>query len=323
MPQRQGFVAVHPRLLLAAALLATALAGCTQPPAPPPPPPDEPYRAAAPWWQVGDAYTVRVERAGQAPTTYRMVNFWNDTETQHFWLGVADRRQALDHALFDTNPFLGRVHHNILTPHEKGMHAAMYQFPLEDGKAWSGFFFGRNWAFRVGEARFATPLGQDRGFLVEGSATDGSGHRIAYTYSPKLRWFHDLEERDASGATLLQARVVAFERGATGTYHFLRGRDFYKGPSLGGTHDERFEVQEEVDALAFYVRARAQGPLEVQLLDPQGQVRERSTATGGEARLLEEVRPVAMGSWRVRYVATGAIEGTVLATGLIEYARTI
>lgn len=323
------------RLAVALMLLTLALAGCTG--TPPPPGGDgpgtggsggrgqaPPLLAEAPWWGVGDAYTVVIERPGAAATTWRMVNFWNDTETAHFWLGVQDRQQAMDMALFDTNPFLGRIHHAILTPHERGMHAAMYSFPLGDGKRWNGFFFDRNWTFQVEEAALQTPLGPDRGFAITGTSTGGDGHAIAYDYSPKLKWFTTLRETDRSGQPVLTATVTGYDRGATGTYTFLRGRDFYAGPVLPGTHEEPFEVREEVDALAFYVQARASGPLEVQLVDPSGRVVKRvAAATGGQASLFDEVAPATQGTWKVRYVATGAITGEVEATGLIDTTRTI
>lgn len=317
------------RLVAAVLLLALVLSGCTTP-APPggntgggskP----QPLVAQAPWWDVGDAYTVRVERPGAAATTWRMANFWNDTATSHFWLGVTDRRLAMDMALFDTNPFMGRIHHNILTPHERGMHVAMYQFPLQDGKRWTGPFFDRNWTFSVREADLATPLGPDRGFLIEGQSTGGDGVRIAFDYSPRVKWFTSLRQTDAQGSPMLAATLTAYEHGASGTYTFLRGRDFYAGPALSGTHDAPFDVREEVDSLAFYVKARSPGPLEVQLLDPSGRVVERVAApTGGEASFFEEVTPVPQGTWKVRYIAaTGSITGIVEATGLIETSRTL
>jgi hypothetical protein len=325
------------RALAAFALLALVLAGCTSSPTPgggagscsgsgsgsgsgqaPT------FVAQAPWWDVGDGYTVRIERPDAQPQTWRMVNYWNDTETAHFWLGVGDRRQALDMALFDTNPFLGRIHHGILTPHEKGMHAAMYNFPIEDGKRWGGMFFGRNWAFIANEATLQTPLGPDRGFRIQGTSNDGAGHTITYDYSPKLKWFANLEEKDRSGAMVVRATVTDHERGATGTYTFLRGRDFYRGPQdVSGTQEVAFEVKEDVDSLAFYVQARAQGPLEIQLLDPSGAVKKRVAGTGGAANALEEVSPVPMGTWRMRYVATGAVTGQVLAIGLLDTTRTV
>lgn len=310
-------------------LLALVLAGCTSSPAPPTnntstPPAPQALVAAAPWWDLGDVYTVSLQRAGQPATTWRMGNFWNDTGTEHFWLGVSDRRQAMDMALFDTNPFLGRIHHHILTPHERGMHAAMYSFPLEDGKRWNGFFFDHNWTFEATAASIPTPIGTDRGFRIEGTSTQGDARRIAYDYSPAIKWFVHLTEFDSAGSILLSAEVIDYERAASGNFVFLRGVDFYKGPTLRGAHDAKFDVNDDVSGLAFYVRARATGPLEIQLLDPSGQLRERiAAATGGEANYFEEIAPVPRGQWTVRYVATGGIDGTVLATGLQETKRAV
>lgn len=322
-------VPIAMRWLLAALVVLPALAGCTTTPPGPgpsaPPAPPQALVAEAPWWALGDAYTVRIEKPGAAATTWRMVNMWNDTETDHFWLGVADRAQALDMALFDTNPFMGRIHHHILTPHERGMHAAMYSFPLEDGKRWNGFYYGRNWSFLAEEAQLDTPLGRDRGFAITAEDRDGAGHRLTLDYSPRLKWLTSMREVDRSGQPVLTLTVTAYERGATGTYTFLRGLDFYRGPSgLAGTHEEKFKVSEQADGLAFYVKATAQGPLEIQLVDPAGQVRKRvAAATGGQATFFDEVGAPTQGEWKVRYVTTSTVQGQVFVIGLLDTTRSV
>jgi hypothetical protein len=317
-------------LLVLLALTLPAIAGCTSPATDKgnggtrPPPPPKVFQADAPWWDVGDSYAVRLMRAGSPDSTWRMVNYFNDTDTAHFWLGVSDRRQAMDMALFDTNPFMGRIHHAILTPHEHGMHASMYQFPLVDGKTWQGFFFNHNWTFTVREGNVPIPGGSDRGFLITAQSTDGDGHTLSFDYSPKMKWFSTLEQLDGRGQRVVRAVVENYEQRVSGTYTFLRGVDFHKGPLLPGTHDERFTVREKVDALAFFVDAKAAGPLEVQLLDPNGNVRQRATSpAGGQADAFAEVRPVPQGEWMLRYISTGNIEGRVWATGLIETTRTV
>lgn len=315
------------RAFVAAALAAVALSGCTGPtatPAPVAPPAPPAFTLAAPWWDVGDAYTVRMERLGSPPATWRMVNFWNDTATSHFWLGVSDRDQAIDMALFDTNPFLGRIHHHILTPHERGMHAAMYNFPLEDDKRWTGSFFDRNWSFHATKSVLDTPVGKDVGVRIEGETNERGGARITYDYSPRVKWFTELQEHDAAGRVILSATLEGYEHGVPGTYLFLRGLDFYEGPQLSGTREEPFTISEPVDSLAFYAQARAVGPVEIQLVDPSGALRHRQTAAPGSAlTFLKEVQPVPMGEWKVRYVSAGAIEGSVLATGFLETSRSV
>lgn len=272
----------------------------------------------APWWNVGESWTLRFTQAGAGERTVTMVNFANDTfgDPPHFWLGVADRRQALDHVFFENNPFLGRIHHVLLAPHEKGMHSQMYEFPLEDGDTWtSPILFGH-------EDLLVTATRRDDGtFLVEGEAR-ADGTTFEYDYDPKIKWFRSL--RIAEG-TKLDAEVVDHkESGARGTYYFLRGRDYLHAD--GGTtgEEETFEVKDEgATGIAFLLDVRTSGPSAIEFVDPSGTTVHRQTlALGGSADEIVEIkeRP-SPGTWKLRYV--GSVQGTILVRGLIEYKATI
>lgn len=304
--------------------LSLLLAGCTGTPpddgdghdddhATPPAGPGIP----APWWDPGEWWTLVLSRDGGPPATYRMAHYLNDSATRHFWLGVPDRAQALDHALFDTNPFLGRMHWEILAPHETGQHADMYNFPMEAGERWQGFLLGGDWSF--------TSRVDDEGRLWV-DATGSTGHHLTYDYDEENRWFSTLTRTDETGVKVLEARITDHGFGATGTYWFLRGRDFYRGPETGsGTHDETFSVDEEVDKLAIHIDVTTSGTARLDILDPSGQtVEEVTLATGGSTTKTVEIPdPIPQGTWTARYVLTGTLEGEVFSIGLLESSGTL
>lgn len=307
-------------LLLVVALLA---AGCATPGSD-----DDPNGPAAasgvveaPWWPVGSWWDVELEQAGGARQEVRLVHFWNDSSTSHFWLGVRDRRVALDHALHDNNPLLGRIHWGLLTPHEKGIHAqGMYTFPTEPGDSFGGLAFGRTWEMRA-------EAGDEPGHLqFSGRSTEGDA--IAYDYDPDLQWFSFIEIKDKSGAPVLVARVNGHgTTGESGAFYFLRGRDYYLGPEGAGTHDETFEVKAEDvphKSLAVELKGRATGPLRLDFLAPSGEIKHSETLpVGGELDRVLEIPSPPQGKWTLRYVGTGSFEGTIEAVGILEYSKTL
>lgn len=307
-------------LLLVAALLA---AGCAAPG------PDGRSGAPAatsdvveaPWWPVGAWWDVQLEQEGLPAQQVRLVHFWNDSATSHFWLGVADRRVALDHALHDTNPLLGRVHWNLLTPHEKGMHAqGLYTFPTRPGDTFGGLVFGRDWTVQV-------EAGDQPGHL-HFTGRSAEGETIAYDYDPDLQWFSFIEVKDPSGAPSLVARVTDHgTTGESGPHYFLRGRDYYLGPQGSGTHDEPFEVKAEDiphKSLAVELKGRTSGPLRLDFLAPSGETRHSETLpVGGQLDRVLEIPSPQQGKWTIRYVGTGAFEGTIEVVGILEYSKTL
>ena len=273
---------------------------------------------AAPWWNLGESWTIRFAQAGQGERTVTMVNFANNTfgDPPHFWLGVADRQEALDHVFFENNPFLGRIHHVLLAPHEKGMHSQMYEFPLEDGDSWtSPILFGHE------DILVAATRQDDGTFLIEGEArADGTPFR--YDYDPAVKWFRTLRIADG---TKLEAEVVGHqEAGARGTYHFLRGRDYLDADGGSTGEEETFEVRDEgATSIAFLLDVRTTGPATIEFIDPAGATAHRETLPlGGTADKVVEVnaRPTP-GTWKLRYV--GTVQGDILVRGIIEYKATL
>lgn len=273
----------------------------------------------APWWPVGAWWDVEIRREGQSPQSFRVVHFWNDTETNHFWLGVADRSVALDHALHDTNPLLGRVHWNLLTPHEKGIHAhGMYTFPVKAGDAFDGLMFGREWNL---QARAG-----DRPGTLKFAGASADGASIAYDYDPASMWFTFIEIRNPQGTMELEIDVKGRGLDEKGTYWFLRGRDYYLGPERNGSHDELFDVETEsppLKTLALEINGRATGPLRIEVKDPANAVRHSETLALQSVHTVQELDNPTAGTWRMSYVGTGDFQGTIEAVGIVEYTRNL
>lgn len=330
------------RALLALAVLGVALAGCGAP-APPddgartaePPrdaprdapdggaerdreaPPEAPRAPSlqGPAWQLGEAWTYSYRR-GDAEATHELVVFRQDDE--HWWLGLANRTLALEHALRDTNPLIGRIHRGILSPHEKGRHVGMYSFPLEDGKAWSGDLFGGTWQF---QARWDAAAQK---YLIAGAGADGS--RIALDYSVGDRWFSALRTEGVPGP--LELTLQGHRTGLTGTFHFFRGVDVYQGPGPQGPggaalHIDEFPVEDGFGALGLSLKATATGPALVVVLDPANEERYRRALAAGEA--VDELAelPARGGTWRVVYSGLANLQAEVRAAGLEQHIETI
>lgn len=306
-----------PLLLVVALALA---AGCTDPGngRTTSPTPAGKTQLDAPWWDLGESWTIEIAQAGAGSRTTTLVNFANDTfgDPAHFWLGVADRQEALDHVFFDDNPFLGRIHHVLLAPHEKGMHSTMYEWPLVDGASWSSpILFGHEQIVVQARER------DDGTFRVEGEAT-ADGVPFVYDYDPSTHWFRHLA---IAGGNELDAEVVDHrDSGSRGTYYFLRGRDYLDAGGGSTGEEERFTIVEEgATSIAFLLDVRTSGPSALEFIDPTGTVVHRETlALGGTADKVVEVQQhPTPGDWRLRYV--GNVQGTILVRGIIEYKATL
>ncbi|HVM44854.1 MAG TPA: hypothetical protein VM582_02870 [Candidatus Thermoplasmatota archaeon] len=307
---------MRPLLALAAVLLAAGCLGANEGPAAPTPARE--LALEAPWWNIGESWTIRFTQGGSGTRTTTLVNFANNTfgDPPHFWLGTADRQEALDHVFYDNNPFLGRIHWVLLAPHEKGMHSTMYEWPLKDGATWtSPILFGHNDILVSASAR------PDGSFAIKGQAR-ADGAPLEYDYDPAVRWFRQLKIDEGRK---LSAEVTDHkESGARGTYYFLRGRD-YLDAAGGSTGDERpFTVRDEgATSIAFRLDVRTSGPAALEFVDPSGAaVHREALPLGGAANKVVEVKqPPAPGEWKMRYV--GTVQGSVLVRGIIEYKATI
>src|SRR5688572_17925001 len=178
-------------------------------------------------WRAGDWWSYRLTLNGETHTTtlvyYDDIDFDGAGRAQHYLVGTSDPDEALDHALFSINPMLGRIHRTLYSPHESGLHADMFNFPLCQGASWTTEFYGTTFDLSAS----ATPLGLPRGgndplgFTISGESGDGS--RLEHTYSPAAKWFTRISPDRADGLQLT-LDLVDYGSGKQGQFYFLRAQ---------------------------------------------------------------------------------------------------
>lgn len=237
-----------------------------------------PDSVASPWVQ-GDFWTYAV-RAGQRTFSSTLV-YYDDADfsagkAQHYLVGTASAEEALDHALFSVNPMLGRIHRSLYSPHESGLHADMFYFPLCAGSTWTTAFYDTTFDLTAQPAAIPLPGGASdaNGFRIEGSSGDGSTLRL--TYSPQAKWFTSLALDRADGLRVTMD-LTGTGTGKSGTYHFLRAQ---KDVSLDvATIDRTATIKREDGGEGPYTtlgvwmdvqRSAGNGRIEVHLRDPTG-----------------------------------------------------
>ena len=301
-------------------VVPVVLAGCAENATAPTPTPatGEATSVDAPWWSIGESWTLRYTQGGKATRTTTLAVYANNTfgDPSHFWLGVTNRQEALNHVFFDDNMFLGRIHWHYLAPHESGRHSDMYNWPLTDGKEFLAHAFGYDWRVKA-EAR-------EGGFEITGASAEGA--HIAYDYDLDTRWFSHLRVTDHNDALVVEAEVTSHqENGAKGTYYFLRGRDYLDSTGGAGGSSETFQVADEgATSIAFLLDDITTSlAASFEFVDPNGEVYHRETIRAGETRdkVVEVAKPPTPGEWRIRYL--GDVRGTILVRGIIEYKATI
>lgn len=234
-------------------------------------------------WQPGSFWTYRL-RAGGSDTTSELV-YYDDIDldgagrAQHYLVGTASADEALDHALFSVNPMLGRIHRTLYSPHESGLHADMFNFPLCEGATWTTEFYGTTFDLVAHRAQVALPGGTtDDGFRIEGTSADGS--TLVHTYSPTARWFTQIDLDRADG-TSVQMDLVDYGGGRQGTYHFLRAQKdevldlavLEAGRSVPVGREDGGEGPYTSVGVWADVQRQGTGKVEVLLRDPAGNVR--------------------------------------------------
>lgn len=239
-----------------------------------------PDSAADPWTQ-GDWWTYRLAIDGQAHETTLV--YYDDADVdsggraQHYLVGTSSPEEALDHALFSVNPMLGRIHRALYSPHESGLHADMFNFPLCEGAAWTTEFYGTTFDLVARPSIVELPRGRTDplGFSINGASGDGSSLR--HTYSPAAKWFTLLELDRADGLSV-RMELLDFGSGRTGTYHFLRAQKdevldlgAVADPAVVGRTDGGEGPYTTIGVWIDAQRSAGSGRIEVHLRNPAGQ----------------------------------------------------
>ncbi len=174
-------------------------------------------------WVLGDSWTYSLEINGEDLGETQLIYYDIQDSGAHYMVGTPTREEALQHALFSTNPVIGRVHKTLYSPHESGAHADMFNFPLCSGNQWSDLFFDTPFTFTATPQLATLPDGRvdALAFRIDGTAEDGS--TVTHTYSPMAKWFTFINLDRADGTTVtMQLTDVA--SGYEGTAYFLRGQ---------------------------------------------------------------------------------------------------
>lgn len=272
---------------------------------------------AADPWQPGDYWTYDVRAADRAFSSTLV--YYDDADiasgtAQHYLVGSASRDEALDHALFSVNPMLGRIHRSLYSPHESGLHADMFHFPLCAGSTWLTGFYDTTFTLTAERSPVQLPDGRSDslGFRIVGSSPDGS--TLVLAYSPTTQWFTKLEMQRADGLTVTM-QLTGHGSGKTGTYYFLRGQkdevlDVALIGSAGavvGRADGGEGPYQSIGVWMDVTRAAGTGWIAVHLRDPAGTSRACALVAGGglgaptgcSAAPVKVAVPYAAGDWTV------------------------
>ncbi len=284
-------------------------------------------------WTQGEywTYSLKLDGTPKPDTTlvyYDDADFSSSGRAEHYMVGTPTRAEALEHALFSTNPMIGRIHRSLYSPHESGEHADMFNFPLCAGNTWQTTFYGTNFAMRAEQADVAIPGGTDAlGFRIIGTGSDGS--TLENTYSPDMKWFTHLKLDRADGLKL-EMELKQHDLGKSGTFYFLRAQDdeIIDVATVDATQGMAVPREDggsgPYDKVALHLEAQrtaGTGKIEVHVKDPAGQTVAcvGTSATGAVPDLttcpsgpLSIEVPYQAGSWSVT-VTKPILPGTSVA----------
>lgn len=293
-----------------------------------------------PEWNRGQGWTYAVERPGEATETFKMMVA---EDREDLWVVASDDRdQAINHAVYSTNPMLGRVGKETLAPFQSGAPVKMYQFPLTDGKTWTGSFFGTEMAFRaeyVGDID-ASAINAARNFpkTLDGfriTAT-GGGQKVEYDYVEAIEWFTSFQLIEADGTKSVQLTLKDIESAYKGAYFFYRGAPdsvslvkekqvTNANPGTSETSDVTVPdgFKDFVGVGVVYVGKTGNLPPRVTfvLQKPGGSEALRQDLDGArEIHFLKDVAGTA-GTWKLQATFQGSVQYEARVFGISKYAE--
>lgn len=338
------------RAAVALMMVTVALAGCSQPPADDGSGAEDARVMELPKWKKGETWTIEISKPGFEDETIDLVYAWekdNFTETRgwvHYMLG-GTHDHAVFHAIFDVNPFLGRIHSDVLAPHEDGTHSSQYRFPLTPPeKTWEEragqVYFGKHRTFTATYSESVpSPDGPTEGYEIVAEADDGSV--VEYNYVPEVKWWTELTVRDADGNTQVDLTLKDHGFHGSGVKHFIRSRVLGTVDDTMGTtvesRTETFELEYDpedrsaygtFDLVALGIRIAPQGDLgqvDMTVYDPDGEERWSGTVSSdqGNTNTVAEIQPQGdapkEGTWEIEFDVVESAEVHVEAVAGWEY----
>jgi hypothetical protein len=336
-------------LVLAVLTLTVGLAGCAteeEPAADDGEETDEPPTAEIPRWQLGDAWTYTIDTQG-FPETETTMMVYNET-ADLYRIGSTEEKTALQHAIFEVNPQLGRIQKGNLGVFEKGEPRTMYEFPMQDGDTWTTSFFVRQHEGQLdAEATYVeeiqTPAGTFEGFEIVAEGDDG--FRVEYDYIPEIRWFSKMIVEDQEGTQLHELRLQDFEESTSGTGYFVRPHKLHDATytseecSFPSGCSDRVLVEGEsakggeygpYDLMAYNVVVEVPDEnndrVSISIQDGDGNEiysRQEITESQGDEFEFEIVRDFASGDWTIDVQVSGSASVDVALAGGWSYSGSV
>lgn len=299
-------------------------------------PPRVGARAAIPEWTLGQGWTYIVELPGKETYTFEMMVA---EDREDLWVVASNNRtQAIHHAVYSTNPMLGRISKTTLSPYQSGAPARMFDFDLTDGKTWRALFFGEEMTFTAHYAGDIdvrrVPSGHGLGQFAEGfriTAIGGTGQRVFYDYVEAVEWFTTFELKDKDGNTQIRLTLIDLESNYRGPYFFYRAKDALvrtatpQNPPMPETFDAPVpEDSKDLVALGVIYVGRSGTPppnANVTLKKPNGEVQWSQTfSSGTQVDVLRDFAGVA-GTWKVEVLMAGSAQVELRVVGVKKFAE--
>ena len=255
-------------------------------------------------WTLSDYWVYDMDIRGYDRFAGVKLAYYSEDGSE-YTVGTPDYDEALYHAVFSVNPLLGRVHQQLLSPHEEGVHTHMFPFHkdpvIEDGEQWTTQFYDHPLVMVADyDPAIPTPDGPAAGFRITGTDL-GSQFRATYTFVPEVKWFTDLNVRDEEGQ-LFHLALTDSGTGYRGAAHFIRARDMlHETVSSEGavlTTEKTFTIaqndvdDDRVESLAISAAIDLASGLSatLRLTDPDGEViweRDYDDPQSGEFNIVE------------------------------------
>lgn len=282
-----------------------------------------------PDWRLGQYWSYRVEIPGRPTATFKMV-VAEDLDDR--WIvATDDREKALHHALYSTNPVLGRITKQALSPYQSDQPVNMYEFPLTDRKTWTSAFFGEEMTFTstYSDTLEAQPGVYLPGFDVRAQGTGSA--RVDFNYVEAFGWFSDFQVYDPDGKK--DFHLILLDAGASyeGPYYFLRGKDLYGDVLTEGTNPTSpttFNVGEDFHALGvgLVAEATSDSPSAVNLLNvtlkrPDGSAAyQRQWTLARNEQVTDAIElATAKGAWTIEVTLVGSVRVDLRTVGLVVF----
>lgn len=303
----------------------------------------------APGWTVGDQFGHHVFFGSDDNEGIHLDAVVHEVTAGTVRLATPDRETAAFHALYGI-PVLGDISTDDLSSTGLGGLWKLYEFPITDGKTWTGEI--PNIAFDIIDddrvpitftatyvPEIETLAGTYPGFTIEGHTDDGT-LIVETDYLPEIRWYNRLLVHDidpGQDPIEFEIRSMGHSRGWTGdlvsadaeTLAITQDTNGFDNPPWDGGQPRiepeptaTFDVPDDVDSLYLFAGAAAViGVRQSYLITPDGETMEwqalSTSIDGGSFSYSEQFIDAIPGTWQwITAGAGGMSQGFLYAAGV-------